>query len=735
MRLLSTFCVALIVTSVGAVAPPTPTHWAFRPPSRPAPPAVRDHARVRTPIDRFVLARLEAAGLGLSPEAGRAVLLRRATFDLLGLPPTPEEIDAFAADTRADAYERVVDRLLADPRHGERWAQHWLDVARYAETNGYEADGERQQAWRYRDWVVSSLNADLPYDRFLTDQIAGDLLGKDSLVAVGFNRCGPIHKVSGNVDPLEARHELLNEMTTGLGATFLGLTLGCARCHDHKFDPTSQADYFRFEAFFSAARVMEVDLAAPAERLRHTSDLALIESKIIPIRNQVAAIESPYREKIRAEKLAKLPAEVRAAFAVDSAKRTPAQQKLAAEFGQLLKVTWDEVVDALSEPDRRKRTALRDRMHALRADAPAPPARAWSLEEGKEPLLAHVLRRGDIHKRGPRVEPGYPAFLGVAGPGPNNRLGLARWLTRPGHPLTARVIVNRLWQHHFGKGIVRTPNDFGLRADAPTHPELLDWLAVELVESGWSLKHIHRLIVLSSAYRQSGKAPGLGGGTVDPDNRLLWHMPRRRLDAESLRDSVLAASGGLTPKMGGPMVRVPLEPEVYDLIFTEDEPDGLWPVTRDIREHTRRSLYLFNKRTVRLPMLESFDQPDTLTSCAVRPVSTFAPQALILLNSPFMHQQAGAFAVRLMGEAGDDAKAQVTRAYRLALGRSPSKAEMDLSLAFLADQSELLRGRLRARKTVALPEAIPEGADPAKVAALADLCLALLNRNAFVHVD
>ncbi len=735
MRLLSTFMLALIVTSLGAVAPPTPTHWAFRPPSRPSLPSLQNAARVRTPVDRFILARLEAAGLGLSPEASRAVLLRRLTFDLLGLPPTPGEIDAFVADTRPDTYERTVDRLLADPRHGERWAQHWLDVARYAETNGFEADGERSQAWRYRDWVVSALNADLPYDRFVTEQLAGDLLGKDSVIAAGFNRCGPIHQVSGNVDPLETRHEMLNEMTTGLGATFLGLTLGCARCHDHKFDPTSQADYFRFEAFFSASREKEVDLAAPADRLRHAGELAAIESKILPIRNQVAAIESPYRNKIRADKLAKLPADARAAFAAEASKRTPAQQKLAAEFGQLLKVTWDEVVDALTEPDRKKRTALRDRMHAMGADAPAPPARAWSLEEGKDPLMAHVLKRGDIHKRGKRVEPGSPGFLGVAGPGPNNRLGLARWLTRPGHPLTSRVIVNRLWQHHFGKGIVRTPNDFGLRADPPTHPELLDWLAVELVESGWSLKHIHRLIVLSSVYRQSGKAPGLRGGTVDPDNRLLWHMPRRRLDAESLRDSVLAASGMLTPKMGGPMVRVPLEPEVYDLIFTEDEPDGLWPVTRDTREHTRRSLYLFNKRTVRLPMLESFDQPDTLTSCAVRPVSTFAPQALILLNSPFMHQQAGAFAVRLTTEAGDDPKAQVTHAYRLALGRSPSKAELEVSLAFLSDQAGLLRDRLRALETVALPDAIPDGADPAKVAALADLCLALLNRNAFVHVD
>ena len=732
MRLLPHACLLLLVTSLGADAPP-PTHWAFRPPHRPDEPQIRAQVRVRTPIDAFILAKLEASGLTLSPDAPRPVLLRRLTYDLIGLPPTPEEIDAFIGDARPDAYERVVERLLADPRHGERWAQHWLDVAHYAETNGYEADADRPQAWRYRDWVVSAMNADLPFDRFVTEQLAGDLLGKDSLVAAGFNRCGPAHQVAGNVDPLELRHEFLNEMTGGLGAAFLGLTLGCARCHDHKFDPTSQADYFRFEAFFSAAKMHEADLSTATEQLRHTGEVVALEAKIVPIRTRLDAIDAPYRRAIRADKLAKLPPEARAAFAVEAGKRTPAQKKLADEFGQLLKVSWDEIVAALSASDRLERTALRDKMHALRASAPEPPARAWTLEEGKGPLSAHVLRRGDIHKRGKKVTPGTPEFLGVAMTGKGNRLDLARWLVQPNHPLTARVIVNRLWQHHFGKGIVRTPNVFGLRGDAPTHPELLDWLAVELVESGWSLKHMHRLIVTSSVYRQGGKVPGGLAAKTDPDNRLLWHMPRRRLDAESLRDGILAATGSLTPRLGGPMVRVPLEPEVYDLIFTEGEPDGLWPVTGDVREHTRRSLYLFNKRTVRLPMLESFDQPDTLTSCAVRPISTFAPQALILLNSPFMHQQAGAFAVRLWGEA--DTTAQVTRAYRLALGRAPSHDELETALAFLAKQAESLRDRLRARKTVALPEAMPEGADPAKVAALADFCLALLNRNAFAFVE
>ncbi len=452
----------------------------------------------------------------------------------------------------------------------------------------------------------------------------------------------------------------------------------------------------------------------------------------------MAAIEAPYRKKLREAKRAKLEPHFRAALSLDRSKRSPEQKKLAEQAETLIKVSWDEVVAALSPADRKQRAELRRQIHEQTARFPPPPPHAWTLTEGKGPLTAHVLRRGNIHRRGARVEPGFPVVLGATKPVPNNRAGLAAWLTEPNHPLTARVIVNRLWQHHMGQGLVRTPNDFGLRGDRPTHPELLDWLAVELVESGWSLRHVHRLIVLSGTYRQrSGELRSLTlpAHRIDPDNRLLWRMNRRRLQGEALRDAVLAVSGELSDWLGGPMVRVPLEKEVYDLIFSEGEPDGLWPVTPDAREHTRRSLYLFNKRNVRLPMLEAFDQPDTLTSCPVRPVSTFAPQALILLNGPFMQAQAQALACRLWRERANQAAAQVDLAYRLALGRSPRPAEMTMVLAFLDKQTELLHHRLRARRTVAIPEGLPAGADPARAAALADFCLALLNRNAFVHVD
>ncbi|MFO0877633.1 MAG: DUF1549 and DUF1553 domain-containing protein [Gemmataceae bacterium] len=729
------------VTPPPATTASTPVHWSFRPPVRRLPPAVREAAAARNPIDRFLLARLEAGRLHFSAPADRITLLRRLSYDLVGLPPTPEEIDAFVADRSLDAYEKQVERLLASPSYGERWAQVWLDVARFAETNGYEADGERPHAWRYRDWVVRAWNEDLPFDAFVTRQLAGDLLAPGHpeaaqlRIAAGFNRCGPIHQVAGNVDPLEIRHELLNEMTSSVGSAFLGLTLGCARCHDHKFDPVSQKDYFQIEAFFAAAQPREVNLASAGEKAAYAKDLALLQTRLLPLRNQVAAIDAPYRKRIGEAKRAQLEAPYREALAIDPKKRTPAQQKLADQAAVLAKVTWDEVVAALSEADREKRAALRAKIHELEARSPLLPASAWTVEESSKAPATHILKRGNIHRPGKQVEPAFPDALGAGSAEPKNRLGLARWLMRPDHPLTARVLVNRLWLHHFGQGLVRTPNDFGIKGEAPSHPDLLDWLALEFIDSGWSIKHLHRLMVLSTAYQQSSAPTNEQARKADPENRLLWRMNRRRLTAESLRDGMLATTGSLTNWVGGPMIRVPLEPEVYDLIFTEGEPDGLWLTTPDEREHQRRSIYLFNKRNVRLPLLEAFDQPDTLSSCPIRPVSTFAPQALILMNGPFAQEQAQAFAARLWRDAGSDAGAQIDRAYRLALGRLPRQEERGAAQRFLTEQTELLTDRLRLRQPVALPEGLPPGVDLARGAALADFCLALLNRNAFVYVD
>jgi hypothetical protein len=698
-------------------------------------------------VDVFILARLKKSGLSLAPSASRESLLRRVTFDLTGLPPTPAELQAFLRDARPGAYERVVDRLLASPRYGERWAQHWLDVVRYAETNGYEADGDRPDAWRYRDYVVRSLNADKPYDRFVVEQLAGDQLARAGgsaqragwLIAAGFNRCGPVHLVGGNTDPEVNRQELLTEMTGAVGSTFLGLTLGCARCHHHKFDPISQQDYYRLQAFFAAVEPVQVDLATTAQRQTHARQVQALAVRLDPLRRQLAELDRPYQQQLARSKIAKLEPASRAALSLDPARRTAAQQQLAADAEPLIKVSWDELLAVMTRAARDKRAALRARIHALEAQLPAPPPQAWTIADAAQVPPTHVLRRGDPKQKGVIVRPAFPRVLlsgseeAMRWPAALDRRALATWLVRPEHPLTGRVMVNRIWQHHFGRGIVATPNDLGSRGQAPTHPALLDWLACEFTRHGWSVKHMHRLMVLSSAYRQGSQAPGRRARQLDPENRLMWHIRRRRLEGEALRDSVLAVAGTLSGKAGGPPVRVPLEPEVYELIFTEGEPDGLWPVTPDDREHCRRSLYLFLKRNVRLPLLESFDKPDTLTSCPVRAVSTFAPQALIMLNSGFMQEQSRRFAGRLRREYGSNVSRQIEGAYRLALGRPVRSAELALAQRFLAAQEALLREQCQAVPSGVGLTGKARDIDPA-AGALADFCLAVLNCNEFTYV-
>jgi hypothetical protein len=719
-------------------------HWAFKPPARPQDPVVSGANTVRNPVDAFIVTRLRKDGLLPSPEADRLTLVRRVTLDLTGLPPSPAEVDAFLKDTSPDAYEKLVDRLLASPHFGERWATHWLDVVRFAESNGYEMDAERPHAWRYRDYVVRSFNADKPYDVFLTEQIAGDELaaGKDPreaaelLVATGLHRCGPVHVVGGNLDADVLRQEVLTEMVNGLGSAVLGLTVGCARCHDHKFDPVSQGDYYRLQAFFAGTRYADVDFATDAEKAARKKAADELTAKITPLKNQVNAIDAPHRATVARQKRDRLEPKYKDALAVAADKRTAEQKKLAAEAQTLLKVSWDEVLAAMSTAEREKRAALREQQHALEARMPPPTAAAWAVKTTDPNEKAFVLKRGSPKSKWSAVVPSFPRVLVTAEAQPKTRTELAKWLTRPDHPLTARVIVNRLWQHHFGRGLVASPNDFGVKGVRPSHPELLDWLATELVRNKWSLKHVHRLLVLSATYRQSSTAkPSPVTTTADPENKLLWRMNRRRLEAEAIRDSVLAAAGTLNRAVCGPSVKVPLEPEVYDLIFTEGEPDGLWPVTPDPAQHTRRSIYLLNKRNVRLPLFEAFDQPDSLNSCAVRPESTFAPQALILMNGPFVQEQGKRLAVRLLRECGPDLWKQYELLYRRAVGRPPTNAERKIAVEFVTGQAELVRDRVRARQPVGLsPAELPPGSDAATVRAVADLCAAVFNTNEFVYV-
>ncbi len=723
-------------------------HWAFVPPKRPPVPAGEAH-----PIDAFIRVKLAEKKLKPSPESDRATLIRRLTFDLHGLPPTPDEVEAFVKDTAADAYEKVVDRLLASPHFGERWAQHWLDLVRFAESNGFEIDSDRPHAWKYRDYVIRSFNDDKPYDRFLTEQLAGDLLAKDKTgkdaeelwVATGMHRCGPIQVVAGNVDPAENRQEQLTEMVNGVGSAVLGLTLACARCHDHKFDPISAGDYYRMQAFFAGARYRDVDFASKDERDAFNKAQAEVKAKLEPLKAKVAKLDAPYRAKVREAKLAKQPEAVRTAVSTPADKRTAEQKKLVKDAEPVLKVTWDEVLEVMSDADRASRAGRKREMEKVEEALLPPPSAAWAVAADKTDPPTHVLKRGDVRKKLSAIPPGFVRVAAAQAGEPKTRLDLAQWLTDPAHPLTARVTVNRLWQHHFGRGIVNTPNDFGTRGDKPTHPDLLDWLAVELVEptisasggrqppvgepkkqgadaprspgTAWSLKRLHKLMVMSKTYRQVSDTPvSAEARAADPENELLGRMNRRRLDAEAIRDALLTASGELNRAAYGRSVRVPLEKEVYDLLFTEDEPDGLWRVTPDARQHTRRSIYLFAKRNVRQPLLEAFDQPDTLGPCAARGTSTFAPQALILMNGP-VGREAAAKLAELVASAKSPAD-RVTAIYARALGRPPRAAEATAAVAFLTSQAELLRKE--------------KAADPDR-AALVDLCLAVFNVSEFVY--
>jgi hypothetical protein len=726
-------------------------HWAFRPVVRPVPPEASDPSWARNPIDRFILEGLDALDFRPAPEATRVELIRRLALDLTGLPPSPEEVAAFLGDRRPDAYERLVDRLLAGPAYGERWAQHWLDLAHYADSNGFELDADRPDAWRYRDWVVASLNADMPFDEFLTWQLAGDELRPGdpmALIATGFGRCGPREVVGGNVDPAERRQSELTEVTGTVGAVFLGLTLGCARCHDHKFDPIPAADYYRLQAFFAASKFAEVPIATEAEEAAYARSKAEAEARLKPLRDGLAALEAPYRARLRAEKEAGLSEAERAVLAVPEAERSPVQKKMAEGANKALNVTWEEVAAAVArDPDvHAERERLKRAVHEVERTLPPPPARAMALAEepGAEVPESLVLARGDVRHPVARVEPRPPGALlasmpegSFAAPVPvegrtGRRLALARWLARPDHPLTARVIVNRLWQGHFGRGLVATPGDFGARGEPPSHPELLDWLASELVAGGWRLKPIHRLIVTSAAYRQSSRVRDPDRARDDPDNLLVWRFPRRRLDAEAIRDAMLAASGELNRKAGGPGVRPPIEPEVEALIFTEAEVVDLWPEAPDPAEHLRRSLYLHRKRNVRYPLFDAFDAPDTQTVCARREVSTHALQPLILLNGPFAIDRAKALAGRVLRESGPGDADRVRRLYAVTLAREPGPGEIDQALRFLDDQAGLLRGR--DASTLARPAGCEPPPDRARGAAWVDLALAMLNRGEFLYI-
>jgi hypothetical protein len=686
-------------------------YWAFQKVVRPPVPPIGD-ASERNPIDAFVLQALRQKQLAPTRFLDRAQLLRRVTYDLTGLPPTPGELDSFLKDQTRDAYEKVVDRLLASPHYGERWASKWLDVVRYADTNGFELDQDRPHAWRYRDYVIRSFSQDKPYDRFVREQIAGDEMfpgDQEALIATGYLRAGSEHVVAGNIDPEESRQEVLTEIATNVGQTFLGMTINCARCHNHKFDPILQADFYGLQAIFAGARGKDVEIAAPDEKTAWNPAQQAYKEKLAPIEEALKSLAKPYEEQIREERKRTLDPNLLEAVNTLKDQRTPEQKRLATDAEAQLKPAWDDVVAVMPASAKSQREKLRQRLHEVQWTAPDPLPAAYGFVNADEPALpSYVLRLGDPHSRLDPVDPAIPFVVRAGYTIPVNSAGrrtaFANWLASTENPLTARVMVNRIWQFRMGEGLVRTPNDFGTMGDKPDSHALLDWLAAEFMAGDWSVKAMDRLIVTSSVYRQSS-APDEAKSKVDPQNRLFWRMNRKRFDAEMIRDATLSISGTLNPQTGGRPVKIPIEPEVYDLIFTEFERDGLWPVSPDKSVQNRRGIYLYNKRSVRLPLFTAFDQPDAITSCPVRPVSTHALQALSLFNSVFIQEVSQAFAARLERSCGSDRGCQINSAWLLALSRRPRPEENRLAVKFFKSGGTL-----------------------------PDFCLALFNRNEFIYV-
>jgi len=729
--------------------------WIFQPPVRPQIPLVAAADRVRNPIDAFILHRLEEDGLTLAPEASLAVQLRRLSFDLLGLPPDTLRQPPSAADDLPDAYAQRVERLLASPQYGERWGRHWLDVAGYADSAGIlNEDRVLPLAWRYRDYVVRSLNQDKPYDQFLSEQLAGDELSGywrahaegdslgprvvESLVATGFLRTAPDpsrpdFSTIKNADALYFYPTIDTTVQIAATAT-MGLTLQCARCHNHKFDPISQADYYRLQSIFMAAfrpdqwvpqMERRLKVATRSQQDQAAQIQAEVDQALKQLRTEQAALKKNYTDRLFADRLAELPdvirEDVRQAVTLAAQQRSEVQKYLQQKFGprlrpddkqleKLLPATYAEYQQGLKtlQDKMRAQEGRRVRFDEIRA-----------LYDLSGPARTPLLLRGDPRTPGPLVEPGVPAAIRApqafewnppadGAPSSGRRLALARWLTQPRHPLTARVMVNRLWQHHFGLGLVATAGDFGAAGSQASHPQLLDWLASEFVDSGWSIKHIQRLIVGSSTYRQSSRiaeSQRVAAHRLDPGNVLLWRQRMRRLEAESFRDAILYVSGRLQTSMYG--APTPMQRRSSGEVTTRDGQPG-----------TRRSIYLQVMRLTPLTMLELFDQPVMESNCLQRMESTVSLQALTLMNSDSMTRSADAFADRVLRQRPED---PVAAAVELAFSRVISPEEKRVFAEFLQRQT--------ARYAAA------DAQVPARQRALSDLCHMLFSANEFAYVD
>ncbi len=716
---------------VRAAEIPTERANLFQQPQRPVLPAVKNPAWIRNPIDAFVLAKLEAKGLTPNRPADKLRLLRRVTVDLIGVPPTLAEQEAFLADNTADAYRKVVDRLLASPRYGERWAAHWLDLVRFAETDGFKADDYRPDAHKYRDYVIRAFNADLPYDRFIRQQLAGDELepeNPEALLATGFNRLWPDEYNAANLE--QRRQEILDDQTETTALAFLGLTFGCARCHDHKYDPTAQSDYFRLQAFFAAMRSHNTPVLTPASRRDHETKLAAWEKATKAIRDEMEALIAGPREELRKGAMTKFRTAIQDAIRTPDDKRTAYQQQIALMAEPQLSRPMKDMLKKLPAEKKKRFEELETQLNALPPRPTAP--QAMAVADLHEAPPTHLLDGGNWFKPKQELHPGFPTFLGGGSvdtslprgvESTGLRSALARWLSRRDNPMTARVMVNRLWQHHFGVGLVATSNDFGMQGDLPTHPELLDFLAVEFMDRGWSLKEMHRLMVLSATYCQDSQVDPANPAHVralaaDPDNRLLWHARRHRLEGEAIRDSLLTLSGELNDRMFGVSARPKLPEKVSNYAWKPDASPA---------DQNRRSVYVFVKRNMRYPLFDAFDWPDLHNSCARRVNTTTAPQALLLLNGDLTLENARTWGGKLLARHDSNDDALVAHAYRAAWGRPATTDEVRLGVRFLTAQAERLRERAAGLRPMTPAEA--------RAAAVADFCHALLNTSEFLYVD
>ena len=703
-------------------------YWAFKLPKKAPVPASADYEH---PVDRFLDAARQEAGVKAGPRADPMTLVRRAYLDLTGLPPTLEQVDEFLADKERGAWERLIDRLLDSPHYGERWGRHWMDVARYADSTGFEQDYRRDNAWRYRDYIIDAFNDDKPYNQFLREQIAGDELDHvtdETLIATGFLRAGPRVNFREKDNP-ERRHDYLDDVLGTLGRGVLGMTVHCARCHDHKFDPILQKDYYSMQASIFGYVEIDYPLLDRAGVREYREKNAAIDAAQQPLRDEIAEIEAPHRERLRTELIKeRFPENVQQAAFKPEAERTAGEQLLAA---QVLSINPPrrQVVEALSEAEGDRWSKLTAAVEALEAVRPPEPPMAEIVtdgdyryapdgpgdnvigcpecrilpdepgsflhEEGGPPFEVppnYFLIRGDPFSPGSPMSPG---FLTVAtygdpptalprpdGRTSGRRLALAEWIASRDNPLTARVMANRIWHHHFGRGIVRTLDNLGRMGDAPTHPELLDYLAVEFMDRGWSVKEMHRLLMTSEAYRMASAHEDADSRAADPENRLLWQYRPQRLEAEALRDAIMTVSGAIDLTVGGE----PVFPHVPQELLLAAR-NGYWENQADGPDVWRRSVYVFRRRSLSFPFFETFDLPDQNQTAAARNVSTVATQALTLMNNEFVLNQARLFAERLERAAPGDVDRQVDLAYRIALTRPPAAEEARIARDLVSSQS------------------------------------------------